>query len=400
MSLSYLACCNPDTNVRERNFATRGWYFGCVPVAAESSLDELPDSSEEVGTIDVAFRVRCDAFGHARPAGVWVRTRIGDEVLDGAVSCAPYANAPLNARIEAVAGLRQSELSGVGPAVSGFRVGDVDHIILVDIHTTRAAKLEPLSDKLPVLIENLDPVVLAITDKQPPLRVERNGVRHIELARSHAFSSPRLDELSIFIEFHDSGVARRSASSAVSISDEDVAVRSDRNFGRLVEFIEIRSGNTRLAQRRQETSVRAELQDLLPFAPGRAVVGNPYIAVSIHGDFMRADDHTPAKALQQPSSRVKSKNWVKRRIGTRSPARPRSAASINRPDGSSIRSRRNTGCGSPFPSIRQSSPVHAGSKRIRQIVARAEKGHRRQFDRILSRRKHGHAAGPLTLRTR
>src|SRR5437899_7911142 len=71
MSLSYLACCNPDTNVRERNFATRGWYFGCVPVAAESSLDELPDSSEEVGTIDVAFRVRCDAFGHARPAGVW-----------------------------------------------------------------------------------------------------------------------------------------------------------------------------------------------------------------------------------------------------------------------------------------------------------------------------------------
>ena len=55
MSLSYLACCNPDTNVRERNFATRGWYFGCVPVAAESSLDELPDSSEEVGTIDVAY---------------------------------------------------------------------------------------------------------------------------------------------------------------------------------------------------------------------------------------------------------------------------------------------------------------------------------------------------------
>ena len=124
MSLSYLACCNPDTNVRERNFATRGWYFGCVPVAAESSLDELPDSSEEVGTIDVAFRVRCDAFGNARPAGVWVRTRIGDEVLDGAVSCAPYANAPLNARIEAVASLRQSELSGVDRKFGSGCFGD------------------------------------------------------------------------------------------------------------------------------------------------------------------------------------------------------------------------------------------------------------------------------------
>ena len=225
-------------------------------------------------------------------------------------------------------------------------------------------------------------------------------MRHIELARSHAFSSPRLDELSIFIEFHDSGVARRSASSAVSISDEDVAVRRDRNFGRLVEFIEIRSGNTRLAERHQESTVRAELQDLLPFSPSRAVVGNPYIAVSIHGDFVRTDDHTPTKALQQLSGRVKLKNWIKRRIGTRSATRPRSAASINRPDGFSVRSRRNTSCRSPFPSIRQLSPVHPGSKRIRQIVARAEKRHRRQFDRKLSRRKHGHAAGPLTLRTR
>src|SRR5262249_40293511 len=167
----------PGYQCSERDFATRGWYFGCIPFAARSSPDELPDRSEEVGTIDVAFRVRCHAFGHARPAGVWVRTRIGDEVLNGAVSCAPYTTAPLDARIEAVAALVPSVLSCVGTVVSGFRVGDVDQLILVDVHTARAAKLEPLSDKLPVLIENLDPVVLAITDEQPPLRVERNGVR-------------------------------------------------------------------------------------------------------------------------------------------------------------------------------------------------------------------------------
>src|SRR5262249_12014977 len=121
----------PGYQCSKRDFATRGWHFVCIRFAARPSPNELPDRSEEVGTIDVAFRVRCHAFGHARPAGVWVRTRIGDEVLNGAVSCAPYTNAPLNARIEAVAGLGQSELSGVGPAVSGFRVGDVDQIILV-----------------------------------------------------------------------------------------------------------------------------------------------------------------------------------------------------------------------------------------------------------------------------
>src|SRR5207244_3197747 len=83
--------------------------------------------------------------------------------------------------------------------------------------------------------------------------------------QAHAFSSPRPDEFSILIEFHDSRVARRRASSAVSIGDEDVAVRSDRSLGRLVEFIEIRSGNTRLAERHQESSVRAELQTCCPF---------------------------------------------------------------------------------------------------------------------------------------
>src|SRR5207249_10329430 len=119
------------------------------------------------------------------------------------------------------------------------------------------------------------------------------------------------------------------------------------NFRRLVDFIEIRSGNTRLAARHQESTVRAELQDLLPFSPSRAVVGDPYIAVSIHGDFMRTDDHTPANALQQLSGRVKLKNWIKRRICTRSSARPRSAASINRPDGFTVRSGRNTGYRSP-----------------------------------------------------
>ena len=59
-------------------------------------------------------------------------------------------------------------------------VGDVKHVITIDIHTAGAAELSPLCEKNAILIEDLYPVITAITDKQPPARIPSQGVRGFE----------------------------------------------------------------------------------------------------------------------------------------------------------------------------------------------------------------------------
>src|SRR5256885_9948690 len=103
MNLSYLGVCNPHTN---RAGGTRGPLLPRTKPATRSLPDELPYCSQEIGSVEVAFRVRGNPFGHARPTGVGIRTRIGDQVLHRAVFRIPDSNAPLDARVEPVAGLR------------------------------------------------------------------------------------------------------------------------------------------------------------------------------------------------------------------------------------------------------------------------------------------------------
>src|SRR5262249_27449925 len=155
--------------------------------------------------------------------------------------------------------LWQRELTGVRPAVPGFGVRNIDHVVSIDVDAARPTELEPLRDELAVLIENLDAIVLAITDEQPSSRIEDERVRNIEFARAHAFPAPRLDELSVLVELHDSGIAGCRPSSAVSIRDENVAVGSNRDIGRSIELVEAGSRNTGLAEFHQEFSFRAEL---------------------------------------------------------------------------------------------------------------------------------------------
>ncbi len=66
----------------------------------------------------------------------------------------------------------------------GFGVGHIDHVVLVDVDAARPAELRPLFDERAVLIEDLDPVVVAVADEQPALRIQRERVRLIELARA------------------------------------------------------------------------------------------------------------------------------------------------------------------------------------------------------------------------
>src|SRR5207245_6576320 len=100
-----------------------------------------------------------------------------------------------------------------------FGVRDVNHVVLVDVDTAWPAVLLPLFDEGAVLIEDLNPVVIAIADEQTAARIHREAVRLIELAGPGAKLAPFLDELAGLVELEDPVVA-----GAVALRDEDVAV--------------------------------------------------------------------------------------------------------------------------------------------------------------------------------
>src|SRR5262249_5736978 len=81
----------------------------------------------------------------------------------------------------------------------------------------------------------------------------------------------------------------------MSIADEDVAVRGDRDFGWRVELIVAGAGNAFLSERQQYFSISAtKLEHLMA-----AVVGHPEIAVLVDGELVRAHKQTGAKTFQQ-----------------------------------------------------------------------------------------------------
>ena len=129
----------------------------------------------------------------------------------------------------------------------------------------------------------------------------------------------------------------------MSVRNEDVAVRSDCDFGRLIELVEARSGNARLAERHQELSFRTELQHLLALSGYGSVVGDPNVTVFVHGDFVGAHDHALSETLQQLTRRVELEDRIEERIGARRSARARCATPVNDPDRLSVRPGVNAG---------------------------------------------------------
>src|SRR6185437_4416749 len=133
-------------------------------------------------------------------------------VFDRAVLGAADADAAAAARVGGTAGL-----------VLGLRIGDVEHVVFVDIDRARPTELRPLGDELAVLVENLDAAVRAVGDKDAPLTVQRDAVRHVELAGSLALLAPGLQHLAVGRELDDAGVRAR----AVPVGDKDRAVGRD-----------------------------------------------------------------------------------------------------------------------------------------------------------------------------
>src|SRR5262245_60509340 len=107
-----------------------------------------------------------------------------------------------------------------------------------------------------ILVEDLDPIVSPIANKKPSARIHSQRVGRVELAGGGPLLSPRLDELAILREFQYTGV--RIA--AMTIRDEDVAIRCHQHGRRLIERVRTVSGDSSFAKRHQDLAVRTELE--------------------------------------------------------------------------------------------------------------------------------------------
>src|SRR5690242_19849303 len=164
-----------------------------------------------------------------------------------------------------------------------------------------------------VLIEDLDAIVLAVADKEAPLRIKGQRVRTVEFAATCSFLAPRLEELTVRIEFHDARIGRWFLS--VAVGDKDVAIGGNRHFGWLIESVQPGSRDAGFSASHQNLAVLIEFENLLALAIFEPVVGNPQIAVPIRSNFVRADEQSFAKTLQELPRGIEFENWVKWRPG-------------------------------------------------------------------------------------
>ena len=155
----------------------------------------------------------------------------------------------------------------------------------------------------------------------------------IELARTGAQLAPGVDQLAVFRKFQNAVI-----SGAVSLRYEDDAVGRNQNIIRLVEIVGLCRA-ARFAERHQKFSFGTEFVDLIPLRCSRAganrpgttrsfasrtfttrglrrvvlAVGNPYVALTIHEDAVRENQHPFTKTLHQLSGRIKLENRSERR---------------------------------------------------------------------------------------
>src|SRR5262249_44478730 len=150
--------------------------------------------------------------------------------------CAAAAHAALAARVVGVLAWR----------VLGFRIGDIEPVVLVDPDAARSPELLPRVEELAVLIEDVHAAVAAVSDEESSLRVEGDHVRTPELAFVRPEMAERHHELPVLVELHDARVAKAWR---MPFRDEDVTVGSNSDRRRLIENIQTRAALSGLAER-------------------------------------------------------------------------------------------------------------------------------------------------------
>lgn len=81
-----------------------------------------------------------------------------------------------------------------------LRIGHINDVFRVDENPAGRPTVS-FFDVVAVLIEDLNPVVIAVTHKQASYGIEGQRMRSVKFARTIAFLSPSLDELSVTRKF-------------------------------------------------------------------------------------------------------------------------------------------------------------------------------------------------------
>ena len=224
--------------------------------------------------IDVAVGVGRDAFAGA--VGVGIR----NERRHLAVFRAPDPDPPLEGGIRLLVRLR---------------VGGVEHVVPVDEDSARPAELLPLVQELAVLIEDLNAVVAAVGDEQAAGGVHRERVRRVELARPRTLPAPGLDERAVLRKLHDAGVGV----AAVAVGDEDGAVGRDDDVRGRAEVSGPSPATPALPSVINTFPSGLNLNTWCPLPSLARPVAPARVALPVHVDAMRADEHPAAKARHE-----------------------------------------------------------------------------------------------------
>lgn len=79
------------------------------------------------------------------------------------------------------------------------------------------------------MIEDLNAVVLPVSDVKQAFGIQHHSVDEVELFRTGSFLPSGFDEFSILVELHDTRIP-------VDIGHEDIAAGSEGHVGRLIEM--------------------------------------------------------------------------------------------------------------------------------------------------------------------
>src|SRR5262249_32946178 len=126
-----------------------------------------------------------------------------------------------------------------------FGIGHIDNVVLVNEDAARPAKLEPLLDVVALLVENLDTVIAAIGEKEPPARIHREGRGNAHPARPGPLFPPGLDNFAVFAKLDEA----RFGFPPMPTGNKDVPIRSNKHRRWRVEFAGATAGDPGFAER-------------------------------------------------------------------------------------------------------------------------------------------------------
>src|ERR1051325_6872554 len=262
--------------------------------------------------IDDAVAIDGDAFASAASRQIDA-LRVGNEEPNLSIAQPADPHATFEGRIDTL-GTR-------------FRIGGIQQTGAVKCDPAWTSPLLPLCNELAFLIEDLNTAVTAIGNKKPALRIQHQSVRRVELARCRALLAPGLEELSILVELHDAGVGV----AAMTIGDEDAAVRRHKYVRGSIERLRTIAGDTCGAECHQHASGRTELEDLLSFPILVLTIGHPDVVIGVDVETVWIDEHAGAEAGDEAARRIE----LEQRRHIRAVAGRRTTA-LKNPDGLAV----------------------------------------------------------------